>query len=103
ILYVGHHGGRQVNPLTGQEEENGTSILDVTDAKHPKYLVHIPGEKGKVVPGRETGGSQMTRVCNGEELPHGEKGHTYLLRTWGDSGHEVYDVTTPEKPVKIAD
>ncbi|MGE5539304.1 MAG: LVIVD repeat-containing protein [Gemmatimonas sp.] len=102
ILYVGHHGGRQVNPLTGQEEENGTSILDVTDPKNPKYLFHIPGEKGKVVPGRETGGSQMTRVCNGEELPKGEKGHTYLLRTWGDSGHEVYDVTAPEKPVKIA-
>ncbi|MDP2355541.1 MAG: hypothetical protein Q8M31_05710, partial [Beijerinckiaceae bacterium] len=30
ILYVGHHGGRDINPLNGAEEENGTSILDVT-------------------------------------------------------------------------
>lgn len=102
ILYVGHHGGRMVNPMTGQEEENGTSILDVTNPKAPKYLVHIPGEKGKVVPGRETGGAQMARVCSGDELPKGEKGKFYLLRTWGDSGQEVFDVTVPEKPVQVA-
>src|SRR6058998_774772 len=33
IAYVGHHGGSQVNPLTGKQEDNGTSILDVTDPK----------------------------------------------------------------------
>ena len=36
IAYVGHHGGtpdvpKPVNPLTGQAEFNGTSIVDVTD------------------------------------------------------------------------
>ncbi len=36
IAYVGHHGGSKENPaprnaLTGQDELNGTSILDVTD------------------------------------------------------------------------
>src|ERR1700687_3828349 len=41
IAYVGHHGGEAVNPQTGKIEPNGTSILDVTDPKHPKYLVHI--------------------------------------------------------------
>src|SRR3954471_16199492 len=45
IAYVGHHGGRMVNPLTGRLEENGTSILDVTDPQAPKLLAHIPGEK----------------------------------------------------------
>ena len=59
IAYIGSHGGRMVNPLTGELEENGTSILDVTDPKAPKLLHHIPGEKGRVVPGRETGGSQQ--------------------------------------------
>src|SRR5712671_6898902 len=46
IAYIGHHGGKQLNPLTGKEESNGTSILDVTDPKRPRYLVHVPGESG---------------------------------------------------------
>ncbi len=64
-LYVGH----MRNP-------NGTSILDVTDPHAPKLLFHIPGEKGREVPGRETGGAQMTRVCSGSELPKGKAGET---------------------------
>ena len=44
IAFIGHHGGVQPNPLTGQNEPNGTSVVDVTDPKHPKYLAHIPGE-----------------------------------------------------------
>ena len=52
IAYIGHHGGTDavpdpVNPLTGKAEPNGTSIVDVTDAAHPKYLHHIPGQEGK--------------------------------------------------------
>ena len=48
IAYVGHHGGtpdvpKPLNPLTGQAEFNGTSIVDVTDPANPKYLFHIPG------------------------------------------------------------
>jgi hypothetical protein len=43
IAYIGHHGGSQPNPLTGKQEDNGTSIVDVTDPKRPKYLAHIPG------------------------------------------------------------
>src|SRR5262249_19708266 len=47
IAYIGHHGGtpevpRPVNRLTGQAENNGTSIVDVTDPAQPKYLAHIP-------------------------------------------------------------
>ena len=102
IAYVGSHGGRRVNPLTERLEENGTSILDVTDPHAPKLLFHIPGEKGREVPGRETGGAQMTRVCSGSELPKADKKKTYLLRTFGDSREEVYDVTVPEKPAMLA-
>ena len=52
IAYIGHHGGtpevpKPVNPLTGQQEFNGTSLIDVTDPKHPKYLAHITGELGR--------------------------------------------------------
>lgn len=101
ILYVGHHGGRDRNPLTGADEENGTSILDVTDPREPRLLVHIPGERGRVVPGRETGGAQMARVCGGGELPKADSSKFYLLRTFGDSGQEVFDVTKPEEPKRV--
>ena len=43
IAYIGHHAGTQLNSLTGKQESNGTSIVEVTDPKHPKYLAHIPG------------------------------------------------------------
>ncbi|HYS76071.1 MAG TPA: hypothetical protein VEM38_08270, partial [Burkholderiales bacterium] len=33
IAYVGHHGDNVLNPLTGRKEDNGTSIVDVTDPK----------------------------------------------------------------------
>ena len=63
IAYIGHHGGEQPNPLTGKIEPNGTSILDVTDPKAPKYLAHIPGE-GERAHGRErrrVDGARMQR------------------------------------------
>src|SRR5580692_8894417 len=67
IAYIGHHGGsatvaRPVNPMTGQAEFNGTSIVDVTDPKNPKILKHIPGTAGS----GEAGGAQMVRVCDGK-------------------------------------
>jgi len=102
IAYIGSHGGRSVNPLTGQLEESGTSILDVTDPRAPKLLFHIPGERGREVPGRETGGAQMTRVCAGSELPKGDRAKTYLLRTFGDSRQEIWDVSSPERPQLVS-
>jgi hypothetical protein len=95
IAYVGHHGGRARNPLTGADEDNGTSIVDVTDAARPRYLAHIPGPAG----GSEQGGAQMARVCD-------RQGRTYLLRTFGNalpsSGHEVWEVTDPASPRKTS-
>src|SRR5213592_2526986 len=69
IAYVGHHGGLLPNPLTGKQENNGTSILDVTNPKQPRLLAHIPGELGIA----ETGGAQMVRVCDGSTLPRADK------------------------------
>jgi len=94
IAYVGHHGDQKPNPLTGALEHNGTSIVDVTDPAQPKYLAHIPGEEGKA----EQGGAQMVRVCAGRDLPKADKSKYYLLRTFGNAGHEIWDVTQPEKP-----
>ncbi len=100
IAYIGHHGGSALNPLTGQVENNGTSILDVTDPAHPVYLAHIPGEAGTPEE-LEAGGAQMTRVCDGSVLPHAEKSKVYLLRTFGNSAHELWDVSDPARPLRI--
>jgi hypothetical protein len=101
ILYVGHHAGNVLNPLSGQMEGNGTSVLDVTDPKKPKYLAHIPGEVAKTGAGGDAGGAQMVRVCSGAELPHADKNKFYMLRSFGNSGHEMWDVTDPAKPNKL--
>src|SRR4029077_11246442 len=50
----------------------------------------------------ETGGAQMVRVCNGKDLPKADKSKVYLLRTFGNLAHEVWDVGAPDKPVRIA-
>jgi hypothetical protein len=103
LAYIGHHGGtadipKPVNPLTGQPEFNGTSIVDVTDPAHPKYLKHIPGAEG----GAEGGGAQMVRVCPGATLPKADRTKFYMLRTFGTKGHEIWDVTDPTKPALLA-
>jgi hypothetical protein len=98
IAYVGHHGSNIVNAVSGRREDSGTSIIDVTDPRAPRYLAHIPGEPGEA----EAGGAQMVRVCSGKSLPKGDPAKFYLLRTFGNVAHEVWDVTTPEKPSRIA-
>ncbi len=102
IAYIGHHGGtdailKPVNPLTGQPEDNGTSILDVTDPANPKYLKHLPGLEGTY----EAGGAQMVRVCDGASLPKGERNAVYMLRVFGGKAHEIWDVAEPANPKLI--
>ncbi len=88
---------RTRNPLTGKEEPNGTSIVDVTDPAHPKYLHHIPGQPGTY----ESGGAQMARVCDGSALPKGDRNAVYLLRAVGQEAHEIWNVADPANPVLI--
>ena len=91
IAYIGHHGGTARNPLTGRDEANGTSVLDVSDPRRIRLLAHIPGDGA---------GAQMARVCTG--LPGAGPGRSFLLRTLGNSAHEVWEVTQPEKPVRVS-
>jgi hypothetical protein len=97
IAYVGHMGGEAHNPLTGNREPSGTSLLDVTDPKAPKYLAHIPGEPGQ----DETGGARTVRVCSGAELPGGDRARTYMLRPFGAIAYEVWDVSNPASPSRL--
>jgi len=97
IAYIGHHGDFKLNPLTGVNENNGTSIIDVTDPTKPKYLKHLPGEEGKA----EQGGAQMVRICSGADLPKGDKSKYYMLRVFGNQAHEIWDVTDPVNPALL--
>jgi len=99
IAYIGHHGGSASNPLNGQMEPHGTSIVDVTDPKKPHYLHHVPGAAGGT---GEAGGAQMVRACAGKDLPKGDAAKTYLLRTVGNQAHEVLDVTDPSHPTVVS-
>ena len=90
IAYVGHHAGESLNTLTGDVEQNGTSLVDVTDPGSPVYLHHIPPIEG-------SSGAQMVRICTSDELPNGRAGRAYLLRA-GASYHQVFDVTDPAAP-----
>jgi hypothetical protein len=102
IAYIGHHGGtpeipKPVNALTGQQEFNGTSIIDVTDPAHPKYLAHVPGLEGHA----EQGGAQMVRVCDGKTLPKADRNAVYMLRVFGGQAHEMWNATDPAHPTLI--
>jgi hypothetical protein len=94
IAYIGHHNGSAPNTLLpgAPVQTNGVSIVDVTDPKRPVYLHHLPG----------VAGAQMVRACSGDELPFGESGHTYLLRSNGNLEHQVFDVTNPSAPVLVS-
>src|SRR5471032_817722 len=94
IAYIGHHGGVMPNLITGKLEENGTSIVDVTNPKQPKYVAHIPGDPAT----GDGDGAQMVRVCSGSDLPKADKSKFYLLRSFGNAAHEIWDVTDPARP-----
>src|SRR3989442_3196586 len=59
VAYVGHHGGRAPNPLTRADEDNRTSIVDVTQPPRAHYPSPIP----PVSRGPQHGAAAMSRGC----------------------------------------
>src|ERR1700675_5213739 len=92
IAYAGHFNGKMLNPMTGVTEPNGTSIVDVTDPRHPVYLKHLIADQG---------GRRWGKLCDGNDLPHGARGHTYLLRGTGGVSQLIGDVTDPANPTLV--
>jgi len=43
----------------------------------------------------------MVRACDGSELPKGDKSKVYLLRTFGNAAHEIWDVSDPARPALL--
>jgi hypothetical protein len=95
--YVGHHesywdGKPKMNPITGKEEWNGTSVLNVDDPANPKYVWHIPNDADR--------NSRSTSVVY--DYKHDGSGRDYLIRnserlTEGETGedlkYQIFDIT----------
>ena len=43
----------------------------------------------------------MVRVCDGRDLPRADKSKVYLLRSFGSTAHEIWDVTDPANPARV--
>ena len=43
----------------------------------------------------------MVRICDGKELPKGDRSAVYMLRTFGGEAHEIWNVADPANPVLI--
>jgi len=109
FLFTGHHA-LDVNPVTGQQlpsfnslsgkyEPNGTSIVDVSDPRRPKLVAHIPvGASVAAPPVPTNGGAQMVRVCDGIGA---NVGKVFMLRSYANSAHEIWNVTNPASPVGV--
>lgn len=87
IVYMTSSGGNMLNPLTGQVDNSGTSLIDATDPRHPVYLANVAS--------RTTGGAAHVAVCGGNTLPGGQKNHWYMLRHDGSTNWEVEAGTRP--------
>ena len=90
--YVGHHRGREMNPMTGALEPNGTTILDVSNPRQPRIIKHLPGYEGAE--------SRAVQVV--EEY---FDGRDYLLRNQESSqftGFEIWDITDRSSPKLVS-
>jgi hypothetical protein len=92
FAYVGHHRGNYLNPLTGKTEASGTTIVDVSDPRHPRIITHIPG-----YPGAESRAVQVV-----ENLYEGKD---YLLRNQESpefTGFEIWDISDRSHPRRVS-
>ena len=59
-----------LNPITGQMEWNGTSIVEISDPSHPRLVWHIPNDKAHV-------NSRSVSVVYDYDFDSDPKGHDY--------------------------
>ena len=91
--YVGHQPNDrpnseepQMNPITGQAEINGTSIIDITDPATPTTKWHIPGISR----------ANHRHVSVVYDYKHDSSGRDYLVRssdTGEDFRFQIFDIT----------
>ncbi len=105
--FIGHHNRPgfvdiHFNPLTGINEENGTTILDTTDPKHPTVVVHIPNFAYSGPTGPDGLGNQQNRNSRSTSvvLNFKDSGKDILVRNSEGAGtwyYEVFDITNITK------
>jgi hypothetical protein len=106
-VYVGHHESYwddkpKRNPITGRDEWNGTSIVNVDDPARPRYVWHIPNETNRNSRGVSVvydyafdGSRRDYLIRNSENLTQGETGT--------DLKYQIFDITDrAADPSKIA-
>jgi hypothetical protein len=96
-VYVGHHESfwddkPKMNSITGKEEWNGTSILNVDDPSNPKLVWHIPNDSNRNSRGTSAvydykfdGSGRDYLIRNSEALTQGETGT--------DLKYQIFDIT----------
>ena len=82
-----------MNPITGKEEWNGTSILNVDDPSKPKLVWHIPNDSNRNSRGvsvvydyKFDGSGRDYLIRNSEVLTEGETGK--------DLKYQIFDITS---------
>src|SRR5262245_50785972 len=106
-VYVGHHESYwdskpKTNPITGKDEWNGTSILNVDDPAKPNLVWHIPNESNRNSRGvsvvydyKFDGSGRDYLIRNSEVLTEGETGQ--------DLKYQIFDITSRDTdPSKIS-
>jgi hypothetical protein len=88
-----------LNPITGQMEWNGTSIVEISDPSKPRLVWHIPNDQAHV-------NSRSVSVVYDYGFGSEPTGHDYLIRSY-DTGKvfkfQIFDITTRDTdPSKIA-
>ena len=92
-VYVGHVPNTRtrdatLNPITGRNEWNGTSILDITDPTEPELVWHIPNE--------DNANSRFVGVVYDYEFDSEPMGRDYLIRNsevGDDLKFQIFDIT----------
>ena len=75
-----------MNPITGEMEYNGTSIIDITDPSKPTTKWHIPGAKG----------ANHRSVSVVYDYKHDGSGNDYLIRSFDtgtDFRFQIFNIT----------
>ena len=92
-VYVGHlpslDDEPRLNPITGQMEWNGTSILNVADPANPELVWHIPNDVNTV--------SRSVSVVYDYEFAADPPGRDYLIRNNEADGvfkFQIFDITS---------
>jgi len=95
-LYVAHSPNTRtdpeepiLNPITGQQEWNGTSIVEITDPANPKLVWHIPNDVNA--------NSHAVWVVYDYQFDSGSPGRDYLIRNFeagDDLRFQIFDITS---------